>query len=161
MSFLRTVRQPLLRPLSRPTPRVAFAGRRYASQDYGSPEGDMVKEAPKDRGPNPSEHLEHPGPPPPSTAGKSEQGSQQQQGQGQQQPKSDNSGNNKGTQAAQPKILNESPPQGEHAPDDVRQHNEEVDRRAEQASSKVRDEDIEKDKVGKDYWRGESCTYLK
>ncbi|KAK4570264.1 hypothetical protein LTR86_002344 [Recurvomyces mirabilis] len=153
MSFLRTVRQPLLRPLSRTTPRVAFAGRRFASQDYGSPEGDMVKEAPKDRGPNPSEHLEHPGPPPPSTAGKSEQQTQQG-GQQQQQPKSENSGNNKGTQAAQPKILNESPPQEEHASEEVQKHNQEVDRRAEQAASKDRNENIEKDKVGKDFWRG-------
>jgi hypothetical protein len=166
MSFLRTARQPILRPLSRTTPRYAFAGRRFASQDYGSPEGDMVKESPKDRGKNPSEHIEHPGPPPPSTGnkgqssqssgssgvgGKSTDASSQQQ----------SSGKSKGTQDAQPKILNTSPPQDENAPEDVQKHNQELEQRAEKANEKVKDEDIEKDKVSKDFWRGMHVTIAK
>ncbi|KAK5108363.1 hypothetical protein LTR62_008393 [Meristemomyces frigidus] len=155
MSFLRIVRQPALRPLSRTTPRLAFTNSRRNASDYGSPEGDQVKESPKDRGPNPSEHLEHPGPPPPSTAGKSEQttdkggkdtSSSSDSGSG-----SSNGGSSKsGTQAAQPKILNESPPQGDQAPEEVQKHNREMDARNAQSTEKRQD----KDKVGKEFWSG-------
>jgi hypothetical protein len=46
---------------------------------------------------------------------------------------------------AQPKILNDSPPKEDsELPEDVRRHNEEMDRRAEKAREKVSNQDIEK-----------------
>lgn len=37
----------------------------------------------------------------------------------------------------------------------MRKHNEEMDKRADRAAEKVKDEDLEKDKVGKGFWTGE------
>lgn len=56
----------------------------------------------------------------------------------------------KKTQGAQPKILNESPP--ENPSEDVKKHNADMEQRAEQATEKVSDEDAQKDKVGKGFW---------
>lgn len=55
--------------------RTAFAQTRLASQDYGSGEGDPKGEKPQQQGPNPSEKLEHPGPPPPKTGDRTGEGS--------------------------------------------------------------------------------------
>jgi hypothetical protein len=55
---------------------------------------------------------------------------------------------------AQPKILSDSPPQEGEVPEDVRKHNEEMDRRADKPNEKVTDEDVKKDKVGKGFWTG-------
>ena len=156
MSFLRIAKQPLLRTAApRQTPTLTFASRRAAHQDYGSGTGDPAGENPQQQGKNPSEPNEHPGPEPPSAGKKGQQGSQQQQQQ-QQQPSKGSSSNSKGTQGAQPKILADSPPsEGGNAPGEVQQHNKEMNQRAEQAAEKVRDEDIEKDKVPKGFWAGE------
>lgn len=137
---------------------MAYTSRRAAHQDYGSGESAPPGQKPHEQtGKNPSEDKEHPGPPPPSTGnkgGQQQQGSQQQGGQQKDASSQQQSGRSKGTQDAQPKILNESPPHQDHAPDEVKQHNQELDGRAEKANEKVRDEDYEKDKVGKGFWAG-------
>lgn len=51
-------------------PSTTLIQRRFASGDYGSGTGDPVGEKPQEQGPNPSEKLEHPGPPPPKTSDK-------------------------------------------------------------------------------------------
>lgn len=56
--------------------------------------------------------------------------------------------------AAQPKILNDSPPDENNAPQDVKEHNKEVDKRADRPQEKVKGDDVEKDKVPKGYWGG-------
>lgn len=55
---------------------------------------------------------------------------------------------------AQPKILNQSPPKESEASEDVKKHNREMDARAERPAERVKDEDVEKDKVGKGFWSG-------
>lgn len=71
MSFLRPtsmLRSAVLRPAARSgAPRVLFQAR-FASQDYGSGDGNPVGEKPQQQGKNPSENIEHPGPPPPKVA---------------------------------------------------------------------------------------------
>merc|ERR1712137_862229 len=70
MPFLRPAC--LLRSAARPTAvRPAFFARtqvRFATQDYGSGDGNPAGEKPQQQGPNPSEGIEHPGPPPPKVA---------------------------------------------------------------------------------------------
>ncbi|KAI6832793.1 hypothetical protein KC340_g13265 [Hortaea werneckii] len=169
MSFLRVTRQPAIRSLTRSTntPTLAFTPRRLAHQDYGSGEGNPAGENPQAQGKNPSEKAEHPGPEPPTAgkkAGKKSQ-QQQQQGGGSQQQPSSSSNNNKGTQDAssssspQPRILNDPPPPAsgsQGAPGEVKQHNREMDQRAEKPHPKGRaEEDVEKDKVPKGFWAGQ------
>ena len=60
----------------------------------------------------------------------------------------------KDTQTAQPKILSRSPPKEGEASEDVQKHNDEMSKRAERPAEKVKDEDLEKDKVGKRFWSG-------
>jgi len=67
--------------------------------------------------------------------------------------KSDDGGVGKyGKDGPQPKILNENPP-GEHD-ESVRQHNYEMEHRAERASMGASNEDAKKDKVGGKFWSG-------
>jgi len=61
----------------------------------------------------------------------------------------------KSTKGLSPKILNDSPPPEDKAPEDVKKHNEELRHRAERAHEKVSNGDAEKDKVGKGFWSGE------
>jgi hypothetical protein len=61
----------------------------------------------------------------------------------------------KSTDHLSPKILNESPPPEDKVPEDVKKHNEEMEHRAERPHEKARNEDVEKDKVGKEFWSGE------
>ena len=140
MFLSRTARAPILRALA--TPRTAIPARRFKS-DYGS--GEQYD------GKNPSEHIEHPGPPPPSAA-QGKGGSKQQQSSESKQP---SSGKSKSSEGAEPKILNESPPKEGEEPNDVAEHNKDVSRRADQAHEKVNEEQVEKDKVGKGFWKGE------
>ena len=171
MSLTRTfLRRSIL--ASRPAPtRLTFTTTRFASGDYGSGAGDPKGENPQDQGSNPSADLEHPGPPPPkagqgsgggptkgsSTGNNTEASSQgdgnadSSDGASNSNSKSNSSGGDGGkSKGAQPKILNESPP--ENPSEEVQKHNKDVDKRAEQAHEKVADEDIEKDKVGKGFW---------
>ena len=96
----------------------------FAHSDYGS--GD-----PKS-GPNPSEHIEHPGPAAPDTTGSSSSG-----------------GSGKG----KPTIHSEQQ-DGSSTDESVRKHNEEMDKRAAKSHDKDGVNDP-KDKVHKGYWKGE------
>ncbi|MCJ1340646.1 hypothetical protein MMC09_005942 [Bachmanniomyces sp. S44760] len=95
--------------------------RTYAHQSYGGGEGDPKGETPQDQGPNPSEHLEHPGPRSPADGGKSGAGEG-----GNASQESSGKGSGRGN-AAQPKIHSESDP-GEPS-EDVKSHNEDMKKR--------------------------------
>lgn len=159
MSLLRTIRQQnLIRSVARTStataPTIAVAGRRFAHGDYGS--GATKSNVPKSAK---STEAEHPGPPPPSAT---QQGNGQQQQQ-KQQPSADkqqstsqqNQSDSKSSSKPQPKILSENPPAEGEQSEEVAQHNKEVSQRADRADSKVKNEDTEKDKVPKDFWKGE------
>ncbi len=170
MPFVRPVS--LLRSTARPAAvRPAFFARpqvRFATQDYGSGEGNPAGEKPQQQGQNPSEGIEHPGPPPPKVArgqsssspnddsGKPSSSSSQPKS-GQQSQSNDgasktSAGDGKSVNGAQPKILNENPPATDS--EEVKQHNREMDQRAEKAYEQVSNEDTEKDKVPKSFWSG-------
>ena len=55
---------------------------------------------------------------------------------------------------AEPKLYSKSPPKEEEAPQDVQEHNKNVNQRFDRPNEKVKDEDIEKDKVSKGFWSG-------
>jgi hypothetical protein len=177
MSFLPqrlAFRASTLRPVFSAAPRFHLQTR-LASQDYGSGKGDPVGENPQQQGKNPSENLEHPGPPPPKVGqGKSPSPNEKSGGQAQQsggessgtgeagsggKGSAQQSGSNDGTsvKGAQPKILNANPPAEED--ESVRQHNREMDQRAEKAHEQVSNEDAEKDKVPASFWKGECACW--
>lgn len=149
MAMLRSA---TVRPVLSAAPRARLQVR-YATQDYGSGKGDPLGENPQAQGKNSREDLEHPGPPPPKVAQKS-QGQQQPQSQSQSQspgqssakPSGGSSGGKKGSQGARPKILNDNPPTESEQNEDVRQHNEEMDSRAERAHKGVSNKDAYRDK---------------
>lgn len=171
MPFLRP--SSLLRSAARPAAlRPAFFARpqvRFATQDYGSGDGNPAGEKPQQQGQNPSEHLEHPGPPPPDVA-RGQSSSSPNEDSGSSSKKSSSSskpsersqsndgasntggGDGKSVNGAQPKILNAKPPAEDS--DEVKQHNQEMDQRAEKAFEQVDDKDAEKDKVPKSFWAG-------
>ncbi|KAJ4392605.1 hypothetical protein N0V91_011353 [Didymella pomorum] len=180
MPFLRPAS--LLRSAARPAAvRPAFFARpqvRFATQDYGSGDGNPAGENPQQQGQNPSESLEHPGPPPPKVA-KGQSSSSPNEDSGSSSSKSSSSssssspseqsqsndgasktggGNGKSINGAQPKILNAKPPATES--EDVKQHNKEMDQRAEKAYEQVSNEEAEKDKVPKSFWAGKSYPHL-
>ncbi|KAF2660459.1 hypothetical protein K491DRAFT_58457 [Lophiostoma macrostomum CBS 122681] len=166
MSFLRSsaiFRPTALRPVFSAAPRARVQAR-FASQDYGSGEGDPVGEKPQQQGKNPSEHLEHPGPPPPKVG--QNKSSSPNEGSGGESKSQSSSSESKGSsveseptkkdvagvKGAQPKILNENPPD-EHD-ESVKQHNREMDNRAEKAFEQVSNEDAKKDKAPPGFWSG-------
>ena len=55
---------------------------------------------------------------------------------------------------AEPKLYSDSPPKDADAPQDVKEHNEQMSKRADRPTEKVKDEDVEKDKVNKGFWSG-------
>ena len=144
MSFLTRpaslLRSAAIRPVLSVVPR-ARQQVRFATQDYGSGAGNPAGEKPEKQGQNPSEHLEHPGPPPPKVAkGQSssspnndDSAANQSQSQSQLQSQSSSSGSESGKKGAQPKILNEKPPTEEKQNEDVRRHNEEMEKRTDRA----------------------------
>lgn len=165
MSFIRATSlrhfQAIGAPALRPQ-RAAFSvlPRAQATSDYGSGKGDPKGENPQQQGANPSADLEHPGPPPPKQGEGS--GSTPTKGG----KESSNSGNaskqSKGTQpsqssssGSQPRIHNASEP-SENESQEVREHNRKFEQRPDSASNKVSREEQEKDKVGKDFWKGKS-----
>ena len=176
MPFLRPAS--LLRSAAHPAAvRPAFFARtqvRFATQDYGSGDGNPAGEKPQQQGQNPSEGIEHPGPPPPkvargqsssspnddSSGSSSDKSSSSSESKPGQQSQSNDgaskagSGNSKSVNGAQPKILNENTPATES--EDVKQHNEEMEHRAEKAHEQVDKEGAEKDKVSKSFWAGKS-----
>lgn len=61
----------------------------------------------------------------------------------------------KNIEDAQPKILNRNPPAGEEQPKDVKEHNQNIDQRAEKPAGQAKEEDAKNDKVSKGFWGGE------
>lgn len=163
MSFIRATSLRQFQAIGAPalrTQRASFSvlPRAQATSDYGSGKGDPKGENPQQQGANPSADLEHPGPPPPKQGEGS--GSTPTKGG----KETSNSGNaskqSKGTQPSQsssngpqPKIHNASEP-SENESQEVREHNRKFEQRPDSASNKVSHEDQEKDKVGKDFWKG-------
>jgi hypothetical protein len=157
-------RSAALRPALSIAPRARLQVR-FATQDYGSGEGNPAGESPQAQGKNNREDLEHPGPPAPKVAqskGQQRQSSSQSQSDGAgssggQAPQSEGSSDSdKGTKGAQPKILNENPPSESEQNEDVRQHNEDMDNRAEKAHQQVSNKDAYKDKAPPKFWSGKS-----
>lgn len=71
MSFLRPrsmLRSVALRPAALSAAPRARLQVRFATADYGSPDGNPAAEKGQTQGQNASENLEHPGPPPPKVA---------------------------------------------------------------------------------------------
>lgn len=143
--------------------------RRMATQDYGSGSGDPKGENPLDQGANPKSDMEHPGPPPPKagegsgstptkgtatgqSTGEAKGGNSQQKKSFSTMARRMKEDRPKDTKGVEPKILKESPPPEKDQPEDVKKHNEQMDQRAEQAHEKVNEEQVKKDKVGKDFW---------
>ena len=157
MTFLRSstlLRSAAFRPMLSTAPRAGLQVR-FATQDYGSGDGNPAGENPQAQGKNSRGDLEHPGPAPPKVAKNSGEqsksaSSSQSKSSGSSSDKASksegSSSGNKGTKGAQPKILNVNPPSGEEQDADVRQHNEEMDSRAEKAHSQVENKDAYKDK---------------
>ena len=67
----------------------------------------------------------------------------------------------KSQQKAQPKIYSESPPKNNEASEEVQKHNREMDARAERPAERVKEEDYEKDKVGKGFWSGKLESFVR
>jgi len=131
---------------------------RFASQDYGSGEGNPVGEKPQQQGANPSADKEHPGPPPPKvgqgsgttpTKGSPEGHNTGQSYQSSSSSEGDKHSSKKGTKGPQPKILSDNPP-NEDDPS-VRQHNKEMENRADKAHEKISNGDAAKDKGSPKY----------
>lgn len=59
---------------------------------------------------------------------------------------------------AEPKILKDSPPDEKSASQEVREHNKDFEKRVDRPAEKVKDEDVEKDKVPRGYWGGSEYT---
>lgn len=173
MSLLRSsLSSTLLRPFLRAAPRATLpiTSQRFAG-DYGGGEGDPVGENPQDQGPSKSSDLEHPGPPPPKvgqgtgttptkatseghTGGTSSSRDSSSSTSSQQSSGGGNGGDK--TKGAQPKILDTSPPDASEQGQDVKQHNKEMENRAEKAPEKTDDPNTSDDqKVDKGFWAGE------
>jgi hypothetical protein len=174
MSFFRATSLRQFQAIGTPalrTQRAAFSitTRTLGTSDYGSGNGDPRGEKPQEQGANPSADLEHPGPPPPkegqgSGAGPTKGGKEssnsgnasEQSKKGEQQPQQQSSSKASSTNAPQPKIYNpDGPPSKESESQEVREHNRQMDQRTETASNQASDEDVKKDKVPKEFWRGE------
>ena len=155
---------------------------RFATQDYGSGDGNPAGEKPREQGQRGREDLEHPGPPPPkaaknksgsssspSSSADSKSGSSGDSGNGKAASKKESSdsdsstskGTAKGNGKPRPKILDsDAPTKGEEQSEDVKQHNREMEQRAERAHEQASGEDVEKDKVSKEFWSGESSSFF-
>lgn len=157
----------LLRPLAPPRFSVRASSitsrqsRYYASQSYGSGEGDPKGEKPQEQGSNPvSAEKEHPGPPPPDV-GKGSGGGPTKAGEeghntGQTSSSGGSSSNSSSGQSGasqssggpQPKILSEGVPAEES--DDVKAHNEDMAKRHDRTNAEA---DNKEQRVGKGFWK--------
>jgi hypothetical protein len=170
MSFLTRpaalMRSAVLRPALAATPR-GHQQIRFATSDYGSGAGNPAGETPEKQGKNPSEHLEHPGPPPPKVAKGQSSSSPDEDSKSDADAKSSpasqshsNDGASKsGKQGAQPKILNESTPAKDEQSDDVKQHNKVMEQRTEEENKQASNEDAKDEKVPKKFWAGEFSLF--
>jgi hypothetical protein len=160
MSFLTrpasALRSAALRPALSSIPR-ARPQVRFATQDYGSGDGNPAGEKPAQQGKNRSEHLEHPGPPPPKVA-EGQSSSSPNNDDSKSSSKSDSSASksdgSKSTKGAQPKIVAAKPPSKENESEDVRKHNEAMENRTEKMHQQASSEDTKDEKVDKEYWAG-------
>ncbi|PVH94835.1 hypothetical protein DM02DRAFT_660713 [Periconia macrospinosa] len=179
MSFLR------LRPLTRTiraattTPRAPATTTflqqqqqlRFATQDYGSGEGNPIAENPQAQGQRGREDLEHPGPPPPkvarargesSSSSNTSSSSSTSSNSSNTSPSASQSQKGEGKGKAQPKILrDDTPTNKEDQSEDVQRHNREMEGRAERAFERVDDGDGSAagkqggEKVEKGFWGGQ------
>lgn len=153
----------LTRPLTRRTPLPLRQTVRFAS-GYGDDSGNDPKASnPQEQGSNPSESLEHPGPPPPeegqgSGGGPTKGAGGHTSSGGKRESGDERSGSNDGatqdgrTQGAQPKILDERG--GPHnVSEEAHQHNKEMSERHDRASNSYEGEET---KVDPGYWSGRS-----
>nr|POF18514.1 hypothetical protein CFP56_63058 [Quercus suber] len=169
MSFFRSTRS--LLPVTRRRLALPIQQQRFATQDYGSGAGNPAGEKPQDQGKSQiSRDLEHPGPEAPSTGqkgsssssnGNGNQGQKDEQiktksnrQQEQEQLAEKNKQGSDGKGGPQPKILNDAPPKEGEGSAEVQKHNKEMDQRAAESDGNVRDQDTQKDKVGKQFWKG-------
>lgn len=58
------------------------------------------------------------------------------------------------TKHAEPKLKVEDPPTDENAPEEVKEHNEDLSRRADKPTASVSNDDAQKDKVKPSFWKG-------
>jgi hypothetical protein len=143
--------------------------RRMANQGYGDGSGDPKAEKPNEQGVNPKVDMEHPGPPPPSagqgtgagpTKGTSSgHNTEASKGGNSQQKKSFSTmarrmkeDHPKSTKGLEPKLAPKSAPAEKDQSQEVKEHNKQMDKKAEQPAQKEDDSEIEKDKVGKQFW---------
>ena len=125
MSLLRTsmLRSRALGPCLR-VPQPTRIQARFATQDYGSGEGDPAGERPQEQGKNPMSHLEHPGPEAPKVGGgKSSSSSSSSSSQPQKSSGGHTQDERGEKRGARPKILDEGIPE---ETEDVKKHNEEM-----------------------------------
>ncbi|KAF2457872.1 hypothetical protein BDY21DRAFT_285259 [Lineolata rhizophorae] len=141
-------RQQRLRALATTAPRLATQG-----HGGGTPAG---LRAPRQAA-TPAEPGEHPGPAAARAAGG---GRSEESAPGRARSYATSSKKKKeekdlpGGEHPQPKILHDDPPAGEEQPEDVKRHNEELERMPERAKMRVDNEDAEKDKVPAGFWSG-------
>ncbi|GME63403.1 Conserved serine-rich protein [Neofusicoccum parvum] len=151
-----SLRAALLRPVASPVSRPALpiATQRFAHSGYGDGKGDPVGENPQKQPPAKSRDIEHPGPPPPDVGKGTDATAAKDAGKGRksESPSSGSQQSSHSIKGAEPKILNANPP-AEESPE-VRQHNKEMENRAERAATKISNEDAEKDKVPPGFWSG-------
>lgn len=122
-STFRTLLSPVLRrstaatSILRPSTTSSIVPRRFAHSDYGSPDGNPAGEKPQDQGPNPSEHLEHPGPPAPdvgqkksgnASESKKDSGSSSSSGSGKKEEGGESTSSSSSTSASSEKSNNNS-----------------------------------------------------
>ena len=149
-----------------PSTRSSFSAfqqqRSYASQSYGSGQGDPKGERPQEQGANPSAEQEHPGPPPPDV-GKNTGGGPTKAGADghntQDAPSKGSGGQSGASQSSgppQPKILSENTPTEES--DEVKAHNEDMAKRHDRANAEV---DGQGDTVEKGFWKVLQQSYYK
>ncbi|KAK3077474.1 hypothetical protein LTS18_010174, partial [Coniosporium uncinatum] len=180
MSLTRSTRvlnRSFLRPLTASSLQYrGFAVSSRCLADYGSGEGDPKGEKPKEQGANPSADKEHPGPPPPKVGQGSGSTPTKGTSDGHNPGEAKQSGGKrsystlsrrqfststvsrredrpKSTEGNEPKILNENPPKSGEESEDVKKHNEEMADMADRPAAGVKNEDAEKDKVGKGFWK--------
>jgi hypothetical protein len=147
---------------------------RWATQDYGSGQGNPKGEKSQDQGANPSADKEHPGAPPPKegegsggsptkgtsdghNTGSAKQAQPQKRGYStMRQFSTGNSlwakGKPKSTDGLKPKILDESPPSKGEESSEVKKHNEEMEGRSDRAHEQI---DGNKEEVDPQFWSGE------
>ncbi|KAF1365322.1 hypothetical protein EJ07DRAFT_161387 [Lizonia empirigonia] len=155
MPFLRSAS--LLRAAARPAavrPALfSWPQVRYSTQDYGSGDGNPAGEKPQQQGESRSEHLEHPGPAPPKVARGQSSSSPNEDSSSSSKDSSSSKGSPSSSQWRPAQNPERKPPATES--EEVKQHNKEMEQRAEKAYEQVSNEDAEKDKVPKSFWSGQ------